>query len=58
MVIESNEHPASLSNKVTSTGGVTAEGLAVFEERAFKGIVLSAVDAGYNRSIELGKIKT
>lgn len=56
MVMETNEHPASLCNKVTSPGGVTAEGLAVFEERAFKGVILSAVDAGFKRSVELGKI--
>ena len=55
MVLETGEHPAVLSDQVTSPGGTTAAGLAELENRAFKGITSSAVIAASERSAELGK---
>ena len=55
MVIQTGEHPAVLSDQVTSPGGTTAAGLAVLENRAFKGTISSAVMAATEKSIELGR---
>lgn len=52
---QSQDHPAILRDKVTSPGGTTASGLHVLETKGFSGIVMSAVEAAYNRSLELGK---
>lgn len=53
MVIESNEHPAVLSDKVTSPGGTTARGLFALEEGNMKATVINAVRAATHRSKEL-----
>ena len=40
---------------VTSPGGTTAAGLAVFDEKKFKDTVKAALIAARNRSEELGR---
>lgn len=55
MVLDGNEHPAVLREKVTSPGGTTIAGMHVLEQQAFRGAVISAVDAAVDRSKELGK---
>jgi len=55
LLIESGRHPAELRDQVTSPGGTTASGLAVLEERAFRGAVAAAVLAAAARSRELGE---
>jgi pyrroline-5-carboxylate reductase len=40
---------------VTSPGGTTAAGLAVFEKRGISEIIEAALEAAHDRSIELGK---
>lgn len=53
----SKNHPAVLRDQVTSPGGTTASGLHVLEREGFNGIIISAVEAAYKRSIELGNRK-
>jgi pyrroline-5-carboxylate reductase len=43
-----------LRHMVTSPGGTTAAGLAVFEERGLENIVQECLEAAKNRAIELG----
>ena len=54
LVRESGRHPAELANMVTSPGGTTAEALLALERGAFKGIVIEAVNAAYEKSKALG----
>ena len=53
MVRETGRHPAELKDMVTSPGGTTAAGIAALETGAFRGTVLSAVFAAWQRSREL-----
>ena len=55
LIKETGEHPAVLRDRVTSPGGTTASGLHVLESSGFNGILISAVEAAYRRSVELGK---
>ncbi len=50
----SDDGPATLRRNVTSKGGTTAAGLAVFEEADFAGIVARVVAAATDRSRQLG----
>jgi pyrroline-5-carboxylate reductase len=52
---ESGEDPAILRQNVTSPGGTTAAGLAVFADADFLGLVDRVVAAAVDRSIELGR---
>ena len=53
MVMETGKHPGELKDMVTSPGGITIEGIAALEKGAFRGTVMSAVQAAFTRSIEL-----
>lgn len=55
LLLDSDRHPAELRDQVTSPGGTTARGLAVLEERAFRGTVAAAVVAAAERARELGE---
>jgi pyrroline-5-carboxylate reductase len=46
---------SQLREMVTSPGGTTAAGLAVFEKRGISEIIEAALEAAHDRSIELGK---
>jgi pyrroline-5-carboxylate reductase len=54
LLSESGEDPAVLRQNVTSPGGTTAAGLAVFADEDFVGLVDRVVSAAVERSIELG----
>lgn len=54
LLSESGEDPAILRQNVTSPGGTTAAGLAVFAEANFLELIDSVVGAAMDRSIELG----
>jgi pyrroline-5-carboxylate reductase len=54
LVRESGRHPAELKDMVTSPGGTTAEALLTLEQGAFKGVIIEAVAAAYEKSKALG----
>jgi pyrroline-5-carboxylate reductase len=55
MVIQEQEHPAVLKDRVASPGGTTIAGLAELEERGLRGALIAAVEAASQRSQELGR---
>ena len=55
MLLETGMHPAVLKDAVCSPGGSTIEGVRALEEGGFRGIVMDAVRAAYERTQELGK---
>jgi pyrroline-5-carboxylate reductase len=54
MVIESQEHPGMLKNRVASPGGTTIAGLHELERGRLRATLMSAVEAATKRSMELG----
>lgn len=56
MVMETGKHPGELKDAVTSPGGTTIAGVHALESHAFRGTVMSAVEAATKRSQELGKL--
>ena len=55
MAVQTEENPATLREKVTSPGGTTAEALLALEEEGFRGIIINAVIAAYEKAITLGE---
>jgi pyrroline-5-carboxylate reductase len=55
MVQETGRHPAELKDMVSSPGGGTVEALMAFEQSGFRGAVLEAVAAAYDKYVELGR---
>lgn len=55
LVLESGRHPGALKDAVCSPGGSTIQGVRVLEERAFRGAVIDAVLAAYDKTKEMGK---
>jgi len=54
-LLDTGMDPVLLREMVTSPGGTTAAGLAVFDENKFKDTVKAAIIAARNRSEELGR---
>jgi pyrroline-5-carboxylate reductase len=48
-------HPTLMREMITSPGGTTIAGIAIMEERGFKGTVIRAVEEARNRSKELSQ---
>ncbi len=55
MVIETDDHPSVLKDRVTSPGGTTIVGLQVLEGHGFRAALIDAVQAATERSRELGQ---
>ncbi|MHB1455913.1 MAG: pyrroline-5-carboxylate reductase [Armatimonadota bacterium] len=55
MVLDSDDHPAVLKDRVTTPGGTTIEGIAALERNGFRNSIIEAVTAATKRSEELGK---
>ncbi len=56
MAIESGEDPAELRRRVTSPGGTTERAIASFEADDLAGVVLRALSAARDRSVELSQL--
>ena len=56
MLLETQEHPGQLKDRVTSPGGTAIAGLATLEEGGLRTTLIRAVEAATNRSRELGEI--
>ena len=55
MAVTDGRHPAALKDAVCSPGGSTIEGVHAMEDGAFRGVVMDAVQASFERTKELGK---
>ncbi len=55
LMVDSEDDPETLRNKVTSNKGVTYEALKVFKNENIENIFDRALDAAYNRTLELSK---
>lgn len=55
LMLETNIHPAALKDAVCSPGGTTIAGVHALEAKGFRGSVMDAVCAAYNKTKELGK---
>ena len=53
MVLESGKHPGALKDAVCSPGGTTIQGVRKLEEAGFRGAVMNAVIAAYEKTLEL-----
>ncbi|MGD2186796.1 MAG: pyrroline-5-carboxylate reductase [Desulfobacterales bacterium] len=56
MLIETQEHPGQLRDRVTSPGGTAIAGLATLEEGGLRTTLINAVEVATNRSRELGEM--
>jgi pyrroline-5-carboxylate reductase len=55
LLLETQDHPASLKDMVTSPGGTTIAGLHVLENGGMRGLLMSAVEAAVMRAKELAR---
>lgn len=57
MVLETNEHPGALKDKVCSPGGTTIEAVYSLEKNNFRGTVIEAMQCCTNKAINMSKKK-
>lgn len=55
LVLESGSHPGALKDAVCSPGGSTIQGVRALEDGGFRGTVMEAVIAAYEKTVALGK---
>ncbi len=55
MVLETKKHPGQLKDEVCSPKGSTIQGVRVLEEKGFRGTVMDAVIAAYEKTKKLGE---
>ncbi len=56
LLIETQEHPGQLKDRVTSPGGTAIAGLATLESGGLRTTLINAVEAATHRSKELGDV--
>ncbi len=55
LALKTNQHPGALKDAVCSPGGTTIEGVAALEDGKFRGAVIDAVSAAYEKTLKIGK---
>ena len=55
MIIQTGKHPGELISNVCTPAGSTIAGVHSLEERAFKGIVMSALCESCDRMLSVGE---
>ncbi len=55
LLLDSNEHPGQLKDRVTSPGGTSIAGIHTLEQGGLRTTIMDAVEAATNRSKELGE---
>ncbi|MEA5151939.1 MAG: pyrroline-5-carboxylate reductase [Oscillospiraceae bacterium] len=53
LILESGRHPGELKDAVCSPGGTTIQGVRALEEAGFRGAVMDAVIAAYEKNFDL-----
>ncbi len=53
LALETGQHPGALKDAVCSPGGATIQGVRKLEEAGFRGAVMNAVIAAYEKTLEL-----
>jgi pyrroline-5-carboxylate reductase len=56
LLLETNEHPGRLRDRVTSPGGTAIAGIHTLEEGGLRTTLMNAVETATKRSMELGQI--
>ena len=52
-MLETGRHPGALKDAVCSPGGATIQGVRTLERAGFRGAVMDAVIAAYEKSAEM-----
>jgi pyrroline-5-carboxylate reductase len=55
LVVETKEHPAKIKDRVTTPGGITAEGLLELEKGGLRATIISAISKAAEKTEAVGK---
>lgn len=55
LALKTKQNPGALKDAVCSPGGTTIEGVTALENGAFRGTVINAVTAAYEKTLKMGK---